>query len=513
MLERFNFGGVNLTAGEHASAGKPLSETPFCIAILGDFSGRAHRGIVDAKSVRERRGVSIDRDNFDNVLAGLKLELHLQTKESGPIVFRFSELEDFHPDRLFEHAAFEKLRGLRKRMEDPSTFGEVVEELGLPSSPQNPAPPQTNRAPAKAPSAVGLASGSLLDDLIEQTEARGSSVMTARKKDDVHEFARQIAAKYAVSAPDPRRPEFVSAVDRAIADVMRAILHNRDFQALEAIWRATFFLVRQLETGPQLRLHLFDISKAELAGDVATSDVRESGLFRLLVEKGVLTPGADPWAVVVGDYSFGSSKEDLTALAAVSKIAQQAGAPFLAAADGSMIGAESLAVSPHPRDWKATETQDLWSNLRRQPEADSLGLALPQFLLRLPYGEKTSPIDAFDFEEFAGSPVHEDYLWGNGAFAVALLLGESFSDSGWQMHPGSVAQIDRLPLHLYSTGGESESKPCAEVLFTEDAVQRILDNGLIPLVSYKGRDSVRIARFQSIAEGDAPKPLAGRWVP
>ena len=81
------------------------------------------------------------------------------------------------------------------------------------------------------------------------------------------------------------------------------------------------------------------------------------------------------------------------------------------------------------------------------------------------------------------------------------------------MHPGSVAQIDRLPLHLYSTGGESESKPCAEVLFTEDAVQRILDNGLIPLVSYKGRDSVRIARFQSIAEGDAPKPLAGRWVP
>ncbi len=57
--------------------------------------------------------------------------------------------------------------------------------------------------------------------------------------------------------------------------------------------------------------------------------------------------------------------------------------------------------------------------------------------------------------------------------------------------------------------GESEPKPCAEVLLTEDAVERMLEEGLIPLVSFKNRDLVRLARFQSIA--DPPRALAGRW--
>jgi type VI secretion system protein ImpC len=66
-----------------------------------------------------------------------------------------------------------------------------------------------------------------------------------------------------------------------------------------------------------------------------------------------------------------------------------------------------------------------------------------------------------------------------------------------------------LPLHIYLKAGESESKPCAEVLLTEDAVERILEAGLMPLVSFKGRDRVRLVRFQSIA--DPPRALAGRW--
>ena len=92
---------------------------------------------------------------------------------------------------------------------------------------------------------------------------------------------------------------------------------------------------------------------------------------------------------------------------------------------------------------------------------------------------------------------------------VALLLGQSFSESGWEMRPGTVTEIDRLPLHVYEKDGESEPKPCAEVLLTEEAIGRMIEEGLIPLVSFKNRDSVRVARFQSVA---APsRPLAGRW--
>jgi type VI secretion system protein ImpC len=345
--------------------------------------------------------------------------------------------------------------------------------------------------------------------MIEQTESR-VALEPARKTGEIQEFARQLAAKYSVSAPDPRQPDVVAAVDGAIGDTMRAILHHPDFQALEAIWRATFLFARQIETGPQLKIYLVDISKQELAADLAASeDLRKSGIFRLLVEKAVDTPGADPWSVVVGNFKFGSGSEDMDLLAKLAAVAQRAGAAFLGEADPSLLGCPSLEAVPHPRDWSESKAHESWKQLRLRPESASVALALPRFLLRLPYGQETSPLEAFEFEEFPGPPSHNGYLWGNSAFLVALLLGQSFSEAGWEMRLGSLSQIENLPLHTYRVEGDSQLKPCAEVLLTEEAVEGILDHGLIPLVSYKGRDSVRVGRFQSMAE--PYRPLAGRW--
>jgi len=507
MSKRFDFGGVNLRAGEESVVARPTSETPFCIAILGDFSGRANRGLVEPKTVEERRPYLVDRDNFDEVLSKLHPELRLPTDGGDTLVFRFSELDDFHPDRLFENEAFQQLKSLRDRVQNSSSFAEVAEKLGLhPAS----APREQDSPRISAPSPARLASGSLLDDMIEQTESR-IALEPARKTDEVHEFARQLAAKYAVSAPDPRQPDVVAAVDRAIGDTMRIILHHPDFQALEALWRATFLLVRQIETGVGLKIYLIDISKQELAADLnASDDFRKSGIFRLLVEKAIDTPGADPWTVVVGNFSFGSESRDTKLLAKVGAIAQRAGAAFLGEADPSVLGCSSLEAAPHPRDWDESTAQDSWKQIRSRPESASVALALPRFLLRLPYGRETSPLKSFEFEEFSELPSHNGYLWGNPAFAVALLLGQSFSEAGWEMRPGNLSQVANLPVHTYRADGDSQLKPCAEVLLTEEAVERILDRGLIPLISYKGRDSVRVGRFQSIAEPQ--RPLAGRWL-
>jgi type VI secretion system protein ImpC len=142
-------------------------------------------------------------------------------------------------------------------------------------------------------------------------------------------------------------------------------------------------------------------------------------------------------------------------------------------------------------------------------QANWLGLALPRFLLRLPYGKQTESTETFAFEEFLAAPRHEDYLWGNPALACAYLLGEAFSESGWNLRPGEINEINGLPAHVYRADGESVLKPCAEALLTEDAAEAILDQGLMPLLSMKGSDSVRSVRFQSIAEPAAP--FAGRW--
>jgi type VI secretion system protein ImpC len=516
MPKRFDFGGVNLSAGEDSSGARPSDETPFCIAILGDFSGRANRGICDAKTIGKRRAWLVDRDNFEEVLARSGAEIQLPMDESGALHLRFSELDDFHPDRIFERLdVFAKLRALRSRVQDPSSFEKVANELGLRSRDATSLPAKP--APPVAPTAVQLASGSLLDEMIAQTEieqskARGATDRPRRSTDEIHEFAHRVVAEHLVSTPDPRQPEIVAVIDRAIGSLMRAILHNPDFQALEAAWRATFLLVRQLETGSQLKLYLIDISKQELAADLSSaSDLRETGLYRLLVEQSVETAGAEPWSILVGNYSFGSASDDAQLLAQIAEIASRARAPFLAAASPRLLGCSSLASTPQPREWKAPEPElaRAWAELRRLPEAGSVGLALPRFLLRLPYGKKTSPIDSFEFEEFPETPVQEEYLWGNPGFVAALLLAQSFSEAGWEMRPGSAMEIDQLPLHIILKAGESQTKPCAEVLLTEDAVDRMLDTGLMPLVSFKDRDRVRLARFQSIAQ--PPRGLAGRW--
>lgn len=519
MAKPFDFGGVNLTAGGDASGARPLANTPFCIAILGDFSGRANRGIHDVKAVGKRRTVLIDRDNFDEVLSRSGAEIQLPMGESGALSLRFSELEDFHPDSIFERLdVFAKLREMRRRLQDPSTFPRAAAELGLRSRDSGADARKADTSPVIASGVTNPASGSLLDAMVEQTEARVATERPRSSADDVGEFARRVVAQNLVNSPDPRQAEVLAVVDRAIGGLMRAVLHNPYFQALEAAWRAVFLLVRQLETGPQLKLYLLDISEQELAADLRSvgsdEDLRNTVAYRLLVERSVETPGAEPWSIIVGNYSFGPGAEDAELLSKIAKIADRAGAVFLAGASPALLGVTSLATDPNPRVWKSPEKSGGWTELRRRPEAGAVGLILPRFILRLPYGKKTSPVESFAFEEFLDAsvpdaPVHEDYLWGNGAFAVALLLGQSFSEAGWEMHSGQIAEIEKLPLHVCPGEGGSQVKPSAEVVLTEDAVERIVEEGLIPLVSFKGRDVARVARFQSIA--DPARPLVGRW--
>src|SRR5207244_7572537 len=137
------------------------------------------------------------------------------------------------------------------------------------------------------------------------TEARAGSARPARALDDFQAVLRDIVAPFVEPKPDPQRPELVAQVDQAISGQMRALLHHPAFQALEAAWRGLFFLVRRLPTDAKLKLYLLDVSKAELAADLgAADDLSASGVYKLLVEQTVKTPGAPPWALVVGHYTF-----------------------------------------------------------------------------------------------------------------------------------------------------------------------------------------------------------------
>ena len=56
----------------------------------------------------------------------------------------------------------------------------------------------------------------------------------------------------------------------------------------------------------------------------------------------------------------------------------------------------------NPRDLTkifTTPEYAAWRSLRESDDAKYVGLTMPRFLARLPYGSKTDPVEDFDFEE------------------------------------------------------------------------------------------------------------------
>ncbi|HJY77124.1 MAG TPA: type VI secretion system contractile sheath large subunit [Burkholderiales bacterium] len=294
----------------------------------------------------------------------------------------------------------------------------------------------------------------------------------------VQALLREAVQAHIVPDAPAHQAVYTAAIDAATADAMRVILRHPQFKALEALWRGVHWLVSNLETDGELELHILDASRAELASNFEA--------FR----ENITSSG--PWSLVIGDYSFGLADEDLELLARLGAAASHAGGPFLAAA------APELAAG----------TSERWDALRKSAVAPWIGLALPRMLLRLPYGKSVDPIESFPFEELAPRR-HESYLWGNGALACALLIGRAFAARGWDMEPGDELEVEDLPAHTYDEGGEKRMQPCAEAALVDRAAEAILDAGLMPLLSYKNRNAVRVARFQSIAR--PAQALNGPW--
>lgn len=510
MQEPISFGelDVEIVGQMEEARGNPDPETPFRIAILGDFSGRANRGIIDT-DIAGRRTFMVDRDNIDEVLNKLNVEIELQLmgKEAPPVRIEFSGIDDFHPDNLFNRLdIFEALRDTRQGIKDPLTFASFVKDFQSEKVLDTPPLPPLDKGGIKE----GSSTGSFLDQVLEETETSSLKSGESRGTSEWDNFLRQIVQPHIVPDIEPQQARIIESIDAATAEFMRMVLHHPDFQALEAAWRAVHFLVSRVETDENLKLYLIDISKDELADDLAEAvELSSTGSYKLLVEQTVRTFGGEPWALLTGNYYFDNGPDDVNILGRLTKIAWASGAPFIAGASEKILGCESLHETPNPQAWQKTRESKTWDALRKLPEAPYLGLALPRFLLRLPYGEDTDPIESFEFEEMPYASIHNLYLWGNASVACAYLIAEAFIRNEWNLKPGSMLDIENLPLHLYKQAGEPRTKPCAEVVFTEEAAELILENGIMPLLSFKNQDRVRLARFQSLA--DPPAHLAGRW--
>ena len=507
---------VFITSNLNETSGAPDPDTPFRILVVGDWSGReGRRELRTGDDIGRRKPQFIDRDNFDQVLKKMNVQVPLKsskTETSGGEI-RFQELDDFHPDGIYRNLGlFSKLRTLRKDLADPQTFEEAAATVRGWTGLAGKAPDSEVKPQSMSPLTGEITGASLLDQMLAGGQGQAPAPGSPTGADDVawEGFLRELVESSVKVVNDSDEPELVEAVDTATGALMRSILQNPAFKKLESAWRALYFLVRNLETGTKLKLYLLDISKDELVADLGSSeDLLETGIYDVLVDQTAGTPGAEPWAVVCGNFGFDASLEDMEALGRLALITAQSGATFLSYARPGFLGVESVSEISDHRLLTETPKGVGVDQLRALPESEYVGLATPRFLLRLPYGSDTNEIESFEFEEFPGELDHEAYLWGNPAFICALLLGKSFAEEGWNFRASANLEVDSLPLHTFEEDGAFEIKPCAEVLLSERAAEAIMEQGVMPLLSMKGSDAVRVARFQSIVA--PPKALRGRW--
>ena len=487
-----------------------VEEPSFRILVLGDWSGNAEK-----RDLSTRRPRAIDRDNFDEVMEKIGTSLELDLDGSNPITLRFTELEDFHPDRIFDQVPlFSELRDVRRRLKSEDTFDEAAREVRS-WFPESAAPPIEIHDLESANNPSESEPDDLLGQILSQPSGGGAVPKPSRSKEsqELNSLLSELVRPYLVRVDENEQTQMLSAVDGATGELMRKILHDHKFQAMEAAWRGLFFMVRRIETDSDLSVQILDIAKEELAEHLKSADsLSDTLLYKTLITDAIETPGEEPFSLIIGSYDFLPSIDDVATLVRISKLAAGADAPFVSHMRPDVLGVHTLFENTDPKGWKLStdsEAGKLWYALRSVPEAEYLGLTIPRFLARLPYGADTEPLETFSFEEFADGPVHDGYVWANASFICGSLLAQSFSESGWEMGRMLKQDVEGLPLHVYKQDGETVYTSCAEVQLTDHGLDKLMEYGLMPLVSYKNTDHVKLARIQSITE--PVTKLKGRW--
>ena len=250
----------------------------------------------------------------------------------------------------------------------------------------------------------------------------------------------------------------IAAIDKRLTDQINAIMHHKSFQDLESAWRGLHHLVNNTETDETLKIRVMNISKKDLHTTLRKfkgTKWDQSPIFKRIYEEEFGQLGGSPYGCLVGDYFFDHQPPDVELLGEMAKIAAAAHAPFISGAAPSLLAMESWQELANPRDITGlftTPDKAAWRSLRDSEDSRYIGLALPRFLARQPYGAKTNPVEEFDFEEDTAGATSEKYSWANAAYAMATNINRSFKLYGWCSRIRGIESggaVEGLPTHTF----------------------------------------------------------------
>jgi type VI secretion system protein ImpC len=300
----------------------------------------------------------------------------------------------------------------------------------------------------------------------------------------------------------------IAQIDKKLSDQVNAIMHHPDFQSLESAWRGLHFLVNNTETDEMLKVRVLNISKKDLGKTLKRykgANWDQSPIFKKLYEEEFGQLGGEPYGCLVGDYYFDHSGPDVELLGEMSKIAAAVHAPFIAGTAPGLLQMESWSELANPKDLTkifSTPEYASWRSLRESEDARYLGLAMPRFLSRRPYGAKTNPVEEFDFEEDTAGADSSKYSWANAAYAMAVNINRSFKLYGWCSRIRGIeagGAVEGLPTHAFPTDDGGVDMKCpTEIAISDRREAELAKNGFMPLIHKKNSDFAAFIGAQSL---------------
>lgn len=335
----------------------------------------------------------------------------------------------------------------------------------------------------------------------------------------VRTLAEQALANTALISDDALRSiqGIIAEIDKKLTEQINEILHHPDFQQMESAWRGLHYLVNNTETDEMLKIRVMNISKKEMSKTLRKfkgTAWDQSPIFKKIYEEEFGQLGGQPYGTLVADYFFDHSPPDVELLGEMAKISAAAHAPLITGASPTLFQMDSWSELANPRDLtKIFQTPEYaaWASLRESEDSKYVGLAMPRFLGRLPYGAKTDPVEAFAFEEATDGSDHSKYGWVNAAYGMAVNINRSFKEYGWCSRIRGVesgGSVQNLPSHTFPTddGGIDQKCP-TEIAISDRREAELAKNGMMPLIHRKNTDVAAFIGAQSLhkpAEYDDP---------
>ena len=351
---------------------------------------------------------------------------------------------------------------------------------------------------------------SLLDEIVQATKLKPTDEAYALTRRGVEALITQLLepGREAVRVSKAALDDMIAEIDKKLSLQVDTILHQSDFQKLESAWRVLKLLIDRTDFRENIKIELLNVSKEDLLEDFEDSpEVVKSGLYKTIYTAEYGQFGGKPIAAMISNYEFGAGPQDIKLLQYCASVATMAHAPFVTAASPAFFGLLDFNTLPHLKDLKSIfdgPQYTKWQSFRETEDSRYVGLTLPRFLLRLPYGPDTQPVKAFNYQEDV-SASHNHYLWGNSSFAFASKLTDSFAKYRWCANiigPAGGGAVEDLPLHQFEAMGAIQTKIPTEVLISERREFELAEEGFMALTMRKGSDN---AAFFSANSAQKPK--------